>query len=603
MNASPPMSTSDTAATSVYQILRERAEHDADTIAIEAPTCEPLTYGCLRAHIESVVDQLNAIGISRKDRVALVMPNGPEMAVAFLAVTATAAAAPLNPACREHEFQFYLSDLKANALLIQSDIQSTARTVAQARGIPIIELHVATGVEAGIFTLQTDMRSHPRQSGFTQTDDIALLLHTSGTTSRPKLVPLTHGNICASAGNTQAVLGLNQHDRCLNVMPLFHVHGLIAALLSSLVAGASVVCAPGFDPVKFYEWLDDMRPTWYTAVPTMHQAILAFAECNRKIITRRQLQFIRSATSSLAPQVMQELEATFHAPVVESYGMTEAAAQITSNPLPPGARKSGSVGPAAGPQVAVVNERGERLVAGQSGEIVIRGTNVMSGYECDEGLNQTVFSDGWLHTGDQGYLDDDGYLFITGRLTEIIKRGGEKVSPREIDEVFLDHPSVAEAVCFPIPDPQLGEDLAIAVVLRKGHDLSEQELQEFASSHLARHKIPTQYFIVDEIPKGPSGKPQRMGLGKDFLDTHESVYQSTRAQIEQRLSEVLASLLQVDKIGIHENLFELGVGSLQLIQFASRIESIFGQRPQLHTLFNSPTIAAIAAKIARLHED
>jgi acyl-CoA synthetase (AMP-forming)/AMP-acid ligase II/acyl carrier protein len=386
-------------------------------------------------------------------------------------------------------------------------------------------------------------------------------------------------------------------------MPLFHVHGLIAALLTSLVAGASVVCTPGFNPVKYFEWLDAMRPTWYTAVPTMHQAILALSERNHEIIVRRLLKFIRSATSPLPPQVMQELEATFRAPVIESYGMTEAAAQIASNPLPPGVRKTGSVGPAAGPEIAVTNERGEWLAAGETGEIVIRGANVMSGYEADPETNQAAFSGGWFRTGDRGYLDTDEYLFITGRLVETIKRGGEKISPREIDEAFLDHPSITQAVCFPIPDPQLGEDIAVAVVLREDHDLSAQELRKFATSRLAVHKIPTKFLIVDDIPKGPSGKPQRIGLGEAFLAARESARPSPQASIEQTLSEVLADLLQVDKIGIHDNFIALGVGSLQLIQLASRIESIFGQRPQLRTLFNYPTIAAIAAEIAQHYEE
>ena len=319
-----------------HEILTAQAEHSPESTAILAPERAPLTYGGLHRHVRDVVNRLNDLGIGRNDRVAIILPNGPEMAVAFMSIASGATSAPLNPGYRAPEFDFYLSDLNAKALLIWAGLDSPAIEVAQARDIPVVRLRPLTDGPAGLFTLSGEPRPLTASSGFSQPHDVALVLHTSGTTSRPKIVPLTHANICASARHIQTTLQLTARDRCLNVMPLFHIHGLMAATLSSLASGASIACTPGFDESRFYAWMDVCRPTWYTAVPTMHQAILLHAEANHDIIVRSPLRFIRSSSSSLPPQVMAELERVFNAPVIESYGMTEASHQMTSNPLPPG---------------------------------------------------------------------------------------------------------------------------------------------------------------------------------------------------------------------------------------------------------------------------
>src|SRR5262245_47138633 len=313
---------------SIHNLLETQAERAPNTIAIAAPERRPLTYGCLRTHIGQVVQTLNAMGLGRNDRVALVLPNGPEMAVAFLAIAAGATSAPLNPAYQANEFDFYLSDLHAKALIVQSGIDSPARAVAQKRGIAILELSPVFEAEAGIFMLRGNEHLHPAAvngrtllPGFAQPDEVALVLHTSGTTSRPKIVPLTHAHLCTSAHNIQVALALTAEDRCLNVMPLFHIHGLIGAMLASLTAGASVVCTPGFDVTTFFEWMEAWQPTWYTAVPTMHQTILTQTERNHDLIVRCPLRFLRSCSAALPPQVMMALERVFQAPVIESYGM------------------------------------------------------------------------------------------------------------------------------------------------------------------------------------------------------------------------------------------------------------------------------------------
>jgi acyl-CoA synthetase (AMP-forming)/AMP-acid ligase II len=483
-----------------------------DAPAVSAPDRTTLTHGGLRRLMAGVSEQLHARGVGRGDRVAIVLPNGPEMATAFLSVAAAATTAPLNPAYRAEELEFYLTDIGAKAILVAEDEAGPAVTVAERLGIGILRLIALGDAPAGSFRIEGDAVGPAAAPDLAQAEDAALLLHTSGTTSRPKLVPLRHENLAASAAHIGATLGLGETDRCLNIMPLFHIHGLVAAVLSSLAAGASVFCTPGFNALKFFQWLSEARPSWYTAVPTMHQAILARAARNQEAVAEAQLRFIRSSSASLPAQVMAELEGTFRCPVVEAYGMTEAAHQMTSNRLPPGKRKPGSVGPAAGPEVAVMANDGRLLGPGEIGEVVIRGPNVTAGYEKNPGANETAFAHGWFHTGDQGVLDEDRYLRVTGRLKEIINRGGEKISPLEVDEVLMDHPAIAQVVTFAMPHDKLGEEVAAAIVLREGSTANESEIRDFASGRLADFKVPRRIVILQEIPKGATGKLQRIGL-------------------------------------------------------------------------------------------
>jgi acyl-CoA synthetase (AMP-forming)/AMP-acid ligase II len=490
-------------------------DDEPQRIAIAAPGANPMTRTDLSRQIDATVGALRGLGIGLRDRVAIVLPNGPEMAAAFLSVASAATAAPLNPAYRDEEFDFYLSDLDAKLLIGLSGADSPARAVAARRGIPVVDLTPAEEGPTGSFTLSRDGRR--LESGapiFAASEDVALVLHTSGTTSRPKQVPLTHRNLVASARHIGSTLALGPADRCLNIMPLFHIHGLVGALLSSLAAGGSVFCTPGFNALKFFAWLDEAEATWYTAVPTMHQAILARAERNREIIERRRLRFIRSSSSSLPPPVMAELEAVFGCPVIESYGMTEAAHQMTSNPLPPRPRKPGTVGLPAGPEVVILDPAGRKLPQGEEGEVAIRGPNVTAGYVANPAANAAAFTDGWFRTGDQGRFDPEGYLTITGRLKEMINRGGEKIAPREVDEALLAHPAVAQAVAFALPHDKLGEEVAAAVVLHEGQNASEQELRAFVARRLADFKVPRRILLLPEIPKGATGKPQRIGLAE-----------------------------------------------------------------------------------------
>jgi acyl-CoA synthetase (AMP-forming)/AMP-acid ligase II len=471
---------------------------------------------------QTTLAALHGAGIGRGDRVAIVLPNGPEMAAAFVTIAQGATTAPLNPAYKQEEFDFYLSDLSARAIVLPAGYDGPALAAAQAHGLVVLRLAFDATAPAGSFTLHAEgTASSPKTKPDTSpamVDDVALILHTSGTTSRPKIVPLLHRNIAASARHIAASLALTPADRCLNMMPLFHIHGLIAAVSSSLSAGASVWCAPGFDAMRFFSWMEDARPTWYSAVPTMHQTILQRAARNADTIKAVPLRFLRSSSASLPAQVMIELSQTFNAPVIEAYGMTEAAHQMASNPLPPRLQKPGSVGIAAGPDLRIAHEVDNTLLDGGVGEIVISGPNVTPGYEANPEANAKNFfhAEGkhWFRTGDQGAVDDEGYLSLTGRLKEIINRGGEKISPLEVDGVLMDHPCVQQVVTFAIPHAKLGEDVAAAVVLREGMVADESAIRSFCAERLAAFKVPRRIVILAEIPKGATGKLQRIGLAE-----------------------------------------------------------------------------------------
>ena len=428
-------------------------------------------------------------------------------------------AAPLNPAYGNKELDFYLNDLNARLLIVDEASPGPAIEAATKRGMAILRITCGAHDNAGVLTSPELTAAAPKSSADGPTpDDIALVLHTSGTTSRPKIVPLSQRNLTASAAHIAASLALGPDDVCLNIMPLFHIHGLVAAVLSSLQAGASVVCTPGFNALRFMSLLKSENPTWYSAVPTMHQAIVERAARQPEEAQNNRLRFIRSSSASLAPSVLKDLEATFGCTVIEAYGMTEAAHQMTSNPLAPGRRKPGTVGLAAGPEVRIADAQGAFLPLGTEGEIVICGPNVTSGYENNPAADAGAFfvaGDAparWFRTGDLGRFDQDGFLTVTGRIKEMINRGGEKIAPREVDEVLLLAPGVTQAVTFGYPHPKLGEDVAAAVVLAPGSDATPESIRAFAAERLAPFKLPRKIIVVDEVPKGATGKIQRIGL-------------------------------------------------------------------------------------------
>jgi acyl-CoA synthetase (AMP-forming)/AMP-acid ligase II len=586
------------------RLLEYHAKRIPDLPAILAPGRAPLTYGRLYQHIETMGRALRAMGIGRRDRVAVVLPNGPEMTVAILTVAANAACAPMNPAYAAEELDRYFADLRPRALLTQAGTDSPARRVALSRGVRVVEISSAPDGEAGLFTLLEDDGSI-RSREAVSSGDVALLLLTSGTTARPKIVPLTHANVCASAHSSSAALALRETDRCLNVLPLFHGHGLIATVMTSLAAGASIVSTPGCEIDRFFGWITTFRPTWYSAVPTMHQAILAQARQHPEQAADGRLRLIRSASAPLPPRVFAELERTFETSVIEFYGMTETASSpIACNPLPPRQRKAGSVGIPVGLDVAIMDEGGTLLPGGRTGQVVVRGASVMADYDGDPSATAAAFAGDWFKTGDQGFFDDDGYLFLAGRTREMINRGGEKVTPREVDEVLLEHPAVVEAVTFAMPHATLGEDVAAAIVLRPDVAATPQDIRQFAIGRVADFKVPRQVFIVSEIPKSSTGKVRRVGLAaKLALATTAAmppISVPPRTPLEQTLAGFWAQILQVERIGIHDDFFALGGDSLLAARVLTHMYQITHREVEVARFFAAPTVAEMARHLETL---
>jgi acyl-CoA synthetase (AMP-forming)/AMP-acid ligase II len=477
-----------------------------------------VTYAALKEQVTAVAEALAAAGVKRGDRIGTALPNGLPNIVTFLAASMVGTAAPLNPAYKEDDFRFYLDDTNARFLLLPPDGAEEARRAAGEK-VPIIavDLDEAGTVRLSASGTGAEAPGAEARASFTppSVDDVALILHTSGSTGRPKRVPLTHAQLSISARNVAQTYQLTSSDVSLCVMPLFHVHGLVASTLATLATGGTVVVPAKFNPLSFWRVAADYGATWYSAVPTLHQLLAARAQPGSKPAGAEKLRFIRSCSASLSPQLMSDLESAFGAPVLEAYGMTEAAHQMASNPLPPAARKPGSVGPNTGTTtIGIMDGAGNLLKAGERGEVVIRGANVIRGYENNPEANASSFTDGWFRTGDQGYLDEQGYLLLTGRLKEMINRGGEKISPREIDEVLLGHPAVAEAVAFGAPHPTWGEEVAAAVVLKS--DATEADLISYCRERMADFKRPKQIHITTAIPRTATGKIQRRVVAEAF---------------------------------------------------------------------------------------
>ncbi len=587
----------------LFPIIQAHGRSCPEALAILSPDKKPISYGQLASHLEATALRLSQLGFRRGDRVAVSLPNTPEMATLYLAVSSVCACAPLNPSFLVDDFTASMTDLNAKALVTLRGEQNHSRTAALRSGIPILELDPNPDY-AGLFTLISDIAVDTAISEFVpaELDDVALALQTSGTSSRPKIVPMTHRNIYYSLNNNIDIFALTSADRCLNLMPLFHIGGLVAVTLASMAVGASVIYAPGFISYKVMDWLVELSPSWYAATPAVHKAILDQAHLQPEKVKQTHLRCIRSASSPLAPSIIAELEAVFAAHLLETYGMTEASSAVASTRLPPYVRKAGSVGlPPGSSRVCIMDEAGNMLSTNTLGEICIGGENVIAGYENNPVANAASYVNGWLRTGDLGYLDEDGYIFITDRVKEIINRGGEKVSPREVDATLLRHPAVKQAATFAIPHPTLGEDVAAAVVLQAGQTVSMQELRQFAASHLTDYKIPRQIVFLKEIPKNALGKIQRTGLaGKlkaelESLRGREAGQESgPRTESESAIQLIWQEVLNV-QVGIHDDFLVLGGDSLRAARILLQINERFDTDLQIGDIFDAPTVASMAA--------
>ncbi|MBZ9845110.1 non-ribosomal peptide synthetase [Mesorhizobium sp. CA5] len=582
------------------------AGQNSRTVALLAAGRAPLTYQGLALKIRRIGEWLALEGIGPADRVALLLPECTEAAAVIVAVAANAACAPLNPAWPADELESQLSAVQPKALIVSDGWQSPVLAVAISLNIRILRLHVARDAALEQFLLAGASGARRDDQPRATPDDAALLLFTSGTSARPKLVSLTHRNLCVAAHNICSALDLRHTDRCLGVMPLFHIHG-ISSLLSSVVSGGSYISMEGFSADSFFSCLSEFRPTWYSASPAIHRTILDQIRLCPDDPRQSGLRFIRSASAPMPPQLIADTERIFGVPFVEAYGMTEAAPQIASNRLPPFERKLGSVGKAAGPEIAIMDETGRLLPPGANGEVVIRGANVMQGYDGDPAANQAAFIDGWLRTGDMGHIDADGYLFVTGRLNDIINRGGEKISPLLVEQVLLQHPAIAQAAAFGVPHPVLGEAVAASVVLKPGYEqlVSDQQIRGFVAERLARSKVPQKIIVVEAIPVDSGGKVNRRHLALT-LDPQRQLAQVdaprtgkvvARTATERRVAAVFAEVLGTEPPGIHDDFFDLGGHSLIAMQLLARLQDIFQVGLPIDSMFERPTVARLSERI------
>ena len=503
--------------------LRTLPLANSDHLAINALGVTPdsdlqLSHSAFRRCCARFSNNLLSRGLARQSVISIVLPNSPDFVAAFLATTGAAfIAAPLNPKYTSDEFQFYLSDANVSLVLVPSNIDSDSPIINAAKTLSIDVLHLPKDLLIDVDDESVDYSA----DSVPTPEDISLFLHTSGTTSRPKGVPLSHANLCASISNISRTYELESSDTSLLVMPLFHVHGLMSATLSTLATGGTVAFPPGgkFSASVFWPSAVRAKATWFSAVPTIHQILLSRASDEYPSDSPPSLRFIRSCSASLAPAVLERLESSFKAPVLEAYAMTEAAHQMTSNPLPKfGDRRPGSVGLPQQVEVTILDEKDQAVETGAVGEVCIRGPNVTKGYQNNPAANETAFSSGWFHTGDQGKLDKDGYLTLTGRIKELINRGGEKISPLEVDAILLSHSAVTEAVSFAVPDDKYGEEVNAAVIFKKGESATEEELLSFAKEKLATFKLPKKLFICDDLPRTATGKIQRRIVSAHFVE-------------------------------------------------------------------------------------
>ena len=600
-----PMPTTITRIDDVLSLLEHGAATRGDSVAIEAvagpdgrgvATGETLTHGELFGLVNGMARRLRETGVRGGrggSRVAIVLPNGPDLSVAMLAASVAGIAVPLNPAYRKDEFEAYFRQAGVSFLVVRDGDDGPAAGVAERLGIRLVRL---TGDEAAwprdaIHAVEVQPAA----------DDVAVILPTSGSTGRAKIVPLTHRNLCTAAADVARSVDLDASDRVLSMWEQFHIGGVVDLLLAPLLAGGTVVSAGSFSARRFFDCLRTCEPTWFQGVPTTLRELCLQARSQGLDLSGSSLRFLRSVAAALPEAWWRELEERFGVPVVQTFGMTEASPLITSTRLPPAPRKPGSAGTSCGTAVRVMDDLGRPLPTGRTGQIAVRGDNVFSGYEGDDEANAVAFRDGWFYTGDLGHLDADGDLFLTGRVKELINRGGEKVTPREVDDVLLSHPDVEEAAAFAIPHPTLGEEVAAAVVLRGGALVQEDAVRAHAAERLAAFKVPRRILFVDALPRCPVGKVRRRELAERFLrDMPVSEGTAATNGLEAALASVWADELDLPRIGIDDDFAVSGGDSLSSVRIVLAAERLVGRKIPDRMVERFRTVRSMAAALVEL---
>jgi acyl-CoA synthetase (AMP-forming)/AMP-acid ligase II/thioesterase domain-containing protein len=594
-----PLSAGEDTLTNLWQRL---ASETPNAPCVFYPGRDPLSFETLYNQILRVERSLCRAGLGRSSRIAGALPDGADASVAFYSVSAACAYAPLNAAESQPFFEAAFRRMDPSAVLMSTQTPTHARAAAQALRIPLIELEPLPSSPAGLFELHFSSTSASVPMTEACPDDLAMLLLTSGSTAEPKFVMHSHRTLLASARGLAQAFRLDSTDRCLLTAPLFHSLGATGGLVTGVVHGGSIIATPGFEADRFFEWMDEFEPTWFSAVPSVLEAIHAAAGRHKHVLDRVQLRFLRTVAAPMNPALALRLEAQFNAPLIHVYGMSEAA-PISVQPID--CRKAGSVGVPTAVELLIVNENGAPMPQGEIGEVTVRGAHITAGYFRDPHATASAFRDGWFHTGDYGYQDADRHLFVTGRIHDVMNRGGAKISPREIESVFETHPEVLAAIAFPIPHAVLGEEVALAVVRGKGHSVSPAQLQRYATSRLACHKIPRQFLFLEQLPLLPSGKPNRRVLPRLFeqnppVTTPSSEpYEAPLNEFERGLASVWTQVLGVSSPGIHDSFFDSGGDSLAAARLLVAISKIV-ERDSLpqHLLFEAPTIAELAVLLS-----
>jgi oxalate---CoA ligase len=594
----------------VWDVLSRQACQTPLAPAILAPGRRDLTYRALADQVRSAVDALNDFGFGRGDRIAVALPAGPECPVALVSVMSGCVCVPLNPAYSVAEFSSSFSNSRVAALVTRSGDVPNAALAAKQSGVRVVELEPLSSDEAGRFQLRCDSRSPSRHGAYPAADDLAAVFGTSGTTSSPKLIPLTQAAVCDRARRARRSVDLSSSDRCLDLIPSFQVAAIGVSILGSMFAGAGCVYRGVTAPADFERGLIEVKPTW-CALPVPFLEMLLDTPPSEK---RRQsdgarypgLRAFFTGGAPMSPDTVEAIERKFGVPLQNYYAAAECGG-VAVNPLPPGLRKRGSVGLSMGLELAVFDESGQTVQPAQAGEIAVRGPGVFSGYENAGVAGDSVFSGDWYRTGDRGYLDSDGYLFLTGRLGNSINRGGEKISPEEIEGVLRRHPAVRDAVAFPIPHEVLGHEVAALIVMREGGantNADTNEVRHYVAQNLAAFKVPRAILVVDRVPRGPAGKMQRNQLASLFaaelasaMQARGSVYDPPRTTVERMLSEIWAGILKIDRIGIRDRFLDLGGNSLLAVNLLTEVERKFGRSIPMAPFWQSPTVENLAALV------
>lgn len=565
--------------------------HDpASTAFVTMDPARPtITYGELSRAIDNTVAELRLHEFARTDRIALTTPRGFAGLIAFLAISSHAICCPVDPRLKEDELAGVLEDLGIAAIVDATGERSVAK-IASNRALSLLKL------DQSVF-FHTD---GPRADGPAAGEgDVALLLQTSGTTSKPKHVALTHANILAAATSIGRSYGIGPSDRCINPMPHHHVHGLISAGISSLLAGASQFCAPSFAASAFGDALAKLGATWFTGSPAFHLGLLDFYKSTERKPRNGSLRFIRSSSAPFPASAIAQYESLFGVPLLENYGMTESASTICSNLPPPGIRKRGSVGRPIGSEIRIVDGSGTDVAPNSEGEVLLRGPSIITRYASGE-AGPDHFTNGWLRTGDVGRIDEDGCLFILGRTKELIKRGGHSVYPLEIDSALQSHPDVVEAISFSLPHATLGEELVAAFVPRADSGLSGEVLKSYLEGKLSTYKIPTEILQATEIPKSATGKTARRAMRTAFAESFALKGHAAESDLEKTILEAWKACIENPDIGVTDNVFVHGADPLRAQSVCARIQSLTGIALPPKDVILNPTVRAQAKILFQL---